>query len=110
MRLAVLDLIWNPIAKLVLYNLPVRLKNASDQLLFVIIRVLKQRVLIRQIPLGLGNIIYSGCRESRLCLKNALSFEFIRVLKQRVIQQIPLGLGNIIYSCLCFSEYYFHKH
>jgi hypothetical protein len=94
----------------VLYNLPVRLKNASDQLSFVIIRVLKQRVLIRQIPLGLGNIIYSGCRESRLCLKNALSFEFIRVLKQRVIQQIPLGLGNIIYSCLCFSEYYFHKH
>jgi hypothetical protein len=63
--------------KLVLYNLPDRLKNALS---FVFIRVLKQRLLIRQIPLGLGNIIYSGCRECRLCLKNALSFEFIRVL------------------------------
>ena len=83
-----------------LYNLPVRLKNALS---FVIILVLKQRVLIRQIPLGLGNVIYSGCRECRLSLKEALSFEFIRVLKQCVIQQIPLGLGNIIYFCLCFS-------
>jgi hypothetical protein len=92
----------------VLYNLPVRLWYGF--VICIYTRTKLQRVLIRQIPLGLGNIIYSGCRECRLCLKNALSFEFIRVLKQPVIQQIPLGLGNIIYSCLCFSEYYFHKH
>jgi hypothetical protein len=81
----------------VLYNFPVRLKNALS---FVFIRVLKQRVLIRQIPLGLGNIIYSGCRECRLCLKNALSFEFIRVLittappKPRCIMEVQYVLFN----------------